>query len=156
MASTSSRGSEVLLSVVSSPFVKSVSIFAGDKAFLTQYYKETKSVYSAVVAKGRETRIDDEELLRASRILVRLMAMVGKAVKSRYYSFTGTLVLGDELVFRPYVSPTSTARVRIRGHNILVDAGEALRKKIKTKTDIEAAVRRILELLRDETRLDDR
>jgi hypothetical protein len=160
MASTRSRGSrEPLLSVVVSPYVVSISLIGDEAAFLMQYHRETKSVYSAVVGRGREERIDDEDVARSGRILARLMSLIAKATKSRYYSYTGPLQVEERrLVFRPYISPTSTARIYIEGPRIVADAGDAFRKRIRAKTDVENALRVILNKVRkgsDEARLEE-
>ncbi len=158
MASTRSRGYRgPLLSIVVSPFVKSISIIGKSAAFLLQYHHETKSSYSALVGKGLEERVINEDVVRAGRILARLMSLIGRATKSRYYSFTGQIQLEERrIVYRPYISPTTTARIYIEGNKIIVDAGDAFRKKIRTRVDVEKTLRAILSKLDDETRLADR
>ncbi|WP_237698245.1 hypothetical protein [Thermoproteus uzoniensis] len=134
-----------MLSVVVSPYVRSISLIGDRAAFLMQYHLETKSLYSAVVGKESEEKIDDEEVARAGRVLARLMSLIAKATKSRYYSYTGPLQVEERrLVFRPYISPTSTARIYIEGNRIVADAGDVFKKKIRTKTDVEKALRTIL------------
>lgn len=150
MESTPSRGSKgPLLSVVVSPFVKSLFLVDGDAAYLLQYYGESKTLYSAIVARGSEERIGDEEVLRVGRVLTRLMALIGKATRSRYYSYTGPLQVEERrLVYRPYISPTTTARIYIEGNRIVADAGDVFKKKIRTHVDVEKTLRGILDKLR--------
>lgn len=158
MESTRSRGYKgPLLSVVVSPFVKSISIIGKGSAFLLQYHHETRSFYSAFVGKGREERLVDEDVVRAGRILAKLMSLIGKATRSRYYSFTGQVQVEERrIVYRPYVSPTTTARIYIEGNKIAADVGDVFRKKIRTRVDVEKALRAILSRLDDEARLADR
>lgn len=146
-----------LLSIVVSPFVKSISVIGRASAFLLQYHHETRSLYAAFVGRGREEKVDDEDVVRAGRVLARLMSLIGKATKSRYYSYTG-LVQSEErrVVYRPYISPTTTARIYIEGNRITADAGDAFRKKIRTKVDVEKVLRVILSKVGDEARLEDR
>ncbi|MFB6490591.1 MAG: hypothetical protein TU35_004990 [Thermoproteus sp. AZ2] len=149
MESSPSRGSEEpLLSIVTSPYVKSITLIKGGKAFLLQYYPGSRDIYAAVVAKGREERIDDEGVVKAARALTKLMRFIGKAVKSRYYSFTGTIKAeGEALVFKPYISPISTALVAIRGNRIVVEVPNVLKKRLEARVDVAAAIRYILRRL---------
>lgn len=149
MESSPSKGSEEpLLSIVTSPYVKSITLIKGGRAFLLQYYPNSRDIYTAVVAKGKEEIIDDEGVIKAARALTKLMRFVGKAVKSRYYSFTGTIKAeGDALLFKPYISPTSTAIIAIRGNRIIVEVPGVLKKKLEARVDVAAAIRYILKRL---------
>lgn len=162
MGSSPSKGSrEPILSVITSPYIKSITLIKGDKAFLLQYHAETRSLYAALVANGYEEPVRDGEVLRAARILTRLMRIIAKSTKSRYYSFTGMLKLdSSKITFRPYISPTSTAAVAIDGNVVLAEVPGLLRKKIKTSVDVESALRHILKRMEklpggDDARLDD-
>lgn len=101
----------------------------------------------AVVGRGVECLINDEELKNTARLLSRLMDRLGAVIKSRYYTYTGPVeVVGDEVRYRPYVTPTSTAEIVISGGTARVVAGE-YRKKFRTRLDVAGVLTRYLEYL---------
>jgi hypothetical protein len=135
----------VLLSITASPGVRSITITSGDRVLALHMY--ARSTYGAVVARGRECLVGGEDLRRAAWLLTRLMDRVGELLKSRYYTYTGPLeVVGDRVVYRPYVSPTSTAEVVLSGKTARVASGE-FRRRFSTSLDVGAVLRRYLELL---------
>lgn len=136
----------MLLSITVSPGVKSLALSCGGAAAFIQLYGE--AVYAALVSRGREAPLDDREAVAAARALVRLMDMVGRASGSRYYTFTGPLEIGDHVVFRPYVAPTSTARVEIRGRKARFEVSEAgVRRRGRAKVDLQSALTRLAKAL---------
>jgi len=136
----------VYLSITASPGVRGITITRGDRILVVHLY--AKSVYMAVVSRGCERVLADEELKRAAWLLTRLMDRVGRLVKSRYYTYTGPLEVREgEVVFRPYVAPTSAVEVVLRGGKAAVFAGE-WRRRFRTGVDVAAALKRGLELLR--------
>lgn len=101
----------------------------------------------AVVGRGVECLINDEELKNAARLLSRLMDRLGAAVKSRYYTYTGPIELvGDGVRHRPYVTPTSTAEIVLSGGAARVVAGD-YRKKFRTRLDVAGVLKRYIEYL---------
>jgi hypothetical protein len=110
------------LSVTASPGVRAITLTLHDKILAVHLYANT--AYMAVVGRGVECLINDEELKNAARLLSRLMDRLGAAVKSRYYTYTGPIeVVGNEVRYRPYVTPTSTAEIVLRGGTARVAAG---------------------------------
>jgi hypothetical protein len=156
--------SKALLSVTASPGVRAITLTLHDKILTVYLYANT--AYMAVVGRGVECLINDEELKNAARLLSRLMDRLGAAVKSRYYTYTGPIeVAGDEVRYRPYVSPTSTAEIVLRGGTARVVAGD-YKRKFRTRLDVAGVLKRYIEYLKkcnnphllsagDETRLGD-
>jgi hypothetical protein len=135
----------VLLSITASPGVRSITITSGDRALALHMY--ANCTYGAVVSRGRECLIGGEDLKKAAWLLTRLMDKVGKLLKSRYYTYTGPLeVVGDRVVYKPYVSPTSIAEIVLSEKTARVSSGE-FRRKFKTSLDVGAVLRKYLELL---------
>jgi hypothetical protein len=124
----------VLLSVTSSPGVKAIALVLQDRALLVHLY--SNGAYMAVVSRGLECRIDDKRLKRATWLLARLMERLAKRLKSRYYTFTGELsVEGDHAVYRPYILPSLTVDVILRGNTAVVQAGD-FRARYRTTLDL--------------------
>ncbi|AAL64996.1 hypothetical protein PAE3550 [Pyrobaculum aerophilum str. IM2] len=137
--------SKTLLSITSSPGVRAITITAGDRILASHLY--AKSSYAAVVTRERECVITSEELKKATWLLSRLMDRVGSAVKSRYYTYTGPLEISTEgVIFKPYVTPTSTAEIIFTGKFARVKAGD-FKKKYRTSIEIGEVLRRHVQLL---------
>lgn len=136
----------MLLSITVSPGVKALALSCRGSAALVQMYGE--AVYAAVVSRWREVPLEDREALAAAKALVRLMDAVGRAAGSRYYTFTGPLELGERVVYRPYVAPTSTATVEIRGRRVRVEVSDVgVRRKGRAKVELQAALARLAKAL---------
>lgn len=143
------------LSITASPGVRGFTITAGDRILAVHLY--AKSAYMAVVGRGWERVVDDEQLKKAAWLLSRLMDRVGRETKSRYYTYTGPLeVRINGLWYKPYISPTSTAEVVIRGRAARVSAGD-WKKKFAAGLDVEAVLKKWVKVLQgdEETRLVD-
>ncbi|ABL88106.1 conserved hypothetical protein [Pyrobaculum islandicum DSM 4184] len=139
------NASKLLLSITASPGVKALTITAGDKALAVHMY--AKSSYVAVVTRNTECKIDDETLRKVAWLLVKLMDRVGKAVKSRYYTYTGPLeIKGDVIKYTPYISPTSTAEIVMSGGRAIVIVGE-FRKKYRTGVEVAEILKKYIEYL---------
>lgn len=137
--------SRVLLSITASPGVRSITITWGDRILALHMY--ARSTYGAVVARGRECLVAGEDLRRAAWLLTRLMDRVSELLKSRYYTYTGPLeVAEDRVVYRPYVSPTSTAEIVLSGRLAMAVSGE-FRRRFSTSLEVGAVLRRYLEVL---------
>ncbi|MEZ0318383.1 MAG: hypothetical protein ABWK05_00090 [Pyrobaculum sp.] len=143
------------LSVTASPGVRGFTITAVDKILAVHLY--AKSSYMALVARGSEYLIYDDQLKKTAWLLSRLMDRIGKETKSRYYTYTGPLeVRTSGLWYKPYISPTSTAEVVIRGRWAKVSAGD-WKKKFAAGLDVEAVLKEWIRKLQEdeETRLVD-
>lgn len=139
--------SRVLLSVTASPGVRGISITAEGKILVSHLY--AKSAYAAVLTRGVECLVDGEDLKKATWLLTRLMDRVGALVKSRYYTYTGILeVANDAVIYKPYVSPTSTVEVVLSGKSARVKAGD-LRKRYSTSIDVGAVLKKYLTRLEE-------
>lgn len=137
--------SRALLSVTASPGVRAITLTLHDKILAVHLYANT--AYMAVVGRGVECLINDEELKNAARLLSRLMDRLGAAVKSRYYTYSGPVeVVGDGVRYRPYVTPTSTAEIVLSGGTARVVAGD-YRKKFRTRHDVAGVLKRYIEYL---------
>ncbi|WP_148682344.1 hypothetical protein [Pyrobaculum neutrophilum] len=149
--------SNILLSITASPGVRAVTVTLGDRALAVHLY--AKTAYIAAVARGVECRFEDGDLKRAAWLLAKLMDRVGRALKSRYYTYTGPLEVVEEAVrYRPYVSPTSTVEITLSGGRAAVVGGE-FRRRFRTDVDVGGVLKKYIELLAscrgDETRLGD-
>ncbi len=132
------------LTVTSSPGVRGISITSRDRILVVHLY--AGSVYVAAVAQNRECLADSREFEKAAWLLTRLMDRVGKLAKSRYYTYTGVLELGDVLRYRPYVTPTSMVEIAI-DRNIAVVEGGGFRRRYRTAVDVASVLRSAVEFM---------
>lgn len=136
----------MLLTITASPGVRALNITADDKLLAVHFYR--KETYMALVAKGREEPINDEELKKAAMLMGKLMDKLARELDSRYYTFTGPLEMhGEVIVYKPYVTPTSTALIELRGKTARVSAGD-YRRKFRASVDLTAILRRYVEILK--------
>ncbi|MFN3804055.1 MAG: hypothetical protein ACK4SY_03270 [Pyrobaculum sp.] len=145
----------MLLTVTTSPGVRGVAITTSDRMLAIHLY--AGGFYAAVVSRGRECLLEGGEYRKAAWLMTRLMDRVGKLAKSRYYTYTGPLGLGEVLRYRPYVTPTSTVEIVI-DRNMAVVRGEDFRKRYRASLDLVHIFKRGVELMErcEETRLYDR
>ncbi len=134
------------LSITASPGVRGISITARDRILAVHLYGGV--VFSAAVARGSVCPISDEDLKKTAWLLSKLMDKVGELAKSRYYTFTGPLeFLEDVVKFRPYINPTATVEIELRGRVAVAYIGD-VKKKFRTRVDISNVLKKYVEFLK--------
>ncbi|MFN7106542.1 MAG: hypothetical protein ACK4M3_08205 [Pyrobaculum sp.] len=145
----------MLLTITTSPGVRGIAVTTSDRILAIHLY--AGGFYGAVVSRGRECLLEGVEYRKAAWLITRLMDRVGELAKSRYYTYTGPLELGEVLRYRPYVTPTSTVEIVIERNKAVVYGGD-FKKRYRTGLDLVYVFKKGVELMErcEETRLYDR